>query len=194
MSSRPEFLIAQPVKAQTLCIKWQTWETHLWLSSPKALQSFLHLSLHPHRPSPYCTGLASLAMLQGKRVLDLGSHDSRGAAKLLALCQKGELRVTGSCLCRFSFRTALARLRADTWVKKVKTITNILGLRSQELLNYTLHCVITVFGLVSCSPAPAASPGVACRNLRSAKGLPCAVRFPGLDRQWGDLAENCHQS
>lgn len=114
-------------------------------------------------------------------MLDLGSHDSGGAAKLLALYQKGELKVIGSCLCRFSFRTALARLRADTWVKKVKTITNILGLRSQELLNYTLHCVITVFGLVSCSPAPAASPGVACRNLRSAKGFPCAVRFPGLD-------------
>lgn len=164
-----------------LCIKWQAWKTHLWLSSPKALQSFLCFSLHPHRPSSYCAGLASLAMLQGKQVLDLGSHDSGGAAKLLALYQKCELRVIGSCLCQFSFRTALARLRADTWVKKVKTITNILGLRSQELLNYTLHCVITVFGLVSCSPAPAASPGVACRNLRSAKGFPCAVRFPGLD-------------
>ncbi|OBS68307.1 hypothetical protein A6R68_03151, partial [Neotoma lepida] len=32
--------------------------------------------------------LASLVMLQGKQVLDLGSHDSGGAAKLLALYQE----------------------------------------------------------------------------------------------------------
>lgn len=67
-----------------------------------------------------------------------------GSSKLLALYQKGELRVRGNCLCRFGSRTALARPPADTWVKKVKTITNILGLRSQELLNYRLHCYYSV--------------------------------------------------
>lgn len=95
-------------------------------------------------------------------------------------------------MCRFRLKTVLARLPADTWVKKVKTLTNILGLRSQELLNYTLHCVITVFGLVSCSSAPAASLGVAYRNLRFTKGFPWAVRFPGLDSgvTWQRAAPN----
>lgn len=90
-------------------------------------------------------------------------------------------------MCRFGFRATLARILADTGEEGQNNNTH--GLRSQELLNYTVPCVITVPSLCLLSTGSHCLPGCGPQKLMVCQTFSVfsKVLWPS---QWGDLAES----